>query len=208
MKKILLELIAILLPYTLEAYFTKIKSVINSYRYKRAFKQCDSIYLASYGTFRLVGGKRISIGKNVNFRLPLRIEAIEESMGQSYTPNLVFKDGVKVDSYAHIACLNSIIIGENVSIGERCFITDHMHGEINEETIKLHTYTRKLYSKGGIQIGDNVQIGEGCVILPNVHIGCNSIVGANSVVTKDIPPYSVAVGNPAKTIKTYETNII
>ena len=79
-----------------------------------------------------------------------------------------------------------------------------MHGEINEETIKLHTYNRELYSKGGITIEDNVQIGENCVILPGVTIGRNSLVGAGSVVTKSIPPYSVAVGNPAKVIKTFD----
>ena len=54
---------------------------------------------------------------------------------------------------------------------------------------------------GGIFIGNNVWIGANCCILPNVHIGDNCVIGAGSVVTKDIPSNSVAAGNPAKVIK-------
>lgn len=51
-------------------------------------------------------------------------------------------------------------------------------------------------------IDDNVWIGENVVVLSGVHIGKGSIIAANAVVTKDIPPYSMAVGVPAKVIKT------
>ena len=61
---------------------------------------------------------------------------------------------------------------------------------------------RRLHSKGPIIIEDNVWIGENACILENVRIGKCSIIGANAVVTHDIPPYSVAVGVPAKVIKT------
>ena len=54
---------------------------------------------------------------------------------------------------------------------------------------------RKLFSKGPIVIEDNVWIGDGACILANVTIGCNSIIGANAVIKKDIPPYSTVVGN-------------
>jgi acetyltransferase-like isoleucine patch superfamily enzyme len=60
---------------------------------------------------------------------------------------------------------------------------------------------RPLISKGEVVIGDNVWIGEGAMILPNVHIGEHAIIAANSVVTKDIPAYSIAAGVPAKIIK-------
>ena len=52
-----------------------------------------------------------------------------------------------------------------------------------------------------VKIGDKVWIGGGVTILPGVTIGDNSVIGAGSVVTKDIPPYSVVVGNPAQIIK-------
>ena len=60
---------------------------------------------------------------------------------------------------------------------------------------------RPLYSKGPIIIGDYVTIGENCVILPGVTIGNNSVIGANSVVTRSIPPFSVVAGNPARVLK-------
>lgn len=81
-------------------------------------------------------------------------------------------------------------------------ITDHYHGN----TKKLHEISaimpnmRPLTSKGPVYIGENVWIGDGVVVLPNVTIGTGAIIGANSVVTRDIPAYSVAVGVPAKVI--------
>ena len=64
---------------------------------------------------------------------------------------------------------------------------------------------RELSSKGIIKIGDNVWIGDKATILSNVSIGDGSIVAANSVVTKNVPPYSVVAGNPARVIKTFYT---
>ena len=62
---------------------------------------------------------------------------------------------------------------------------------------------RPIVSKGPVRIGDNVWIGDKATILPNVSIGNGAIIAANAVVTKDVPPYSVAAGNPAKIIKTF-----
>ena len=54
---------------------------------------------------------------------------------------------------------------------------------------------------GPITIGDNVHIGWNAIIMPNVHIGNNVVIGAGSVVTKDIPDWSFAAGNPCRVIK-------
>lgn len=67
--------------------------------------------------------------------------------------------------------------------------------------MKLPPSKRPIMSKGAIVIDDHVWIGEMVCILGNVHIGKSSIIGAGSIVTHDIPAYSVAVGNPAKVIK-------
>ena len=63
---------------------------------------------------------------------------------------------------------------------------------------------RPITSRGGITIGKNVWIGENAVILQDITIGDGCIIGAGSIVTKDIPAYSVAVGNPARVIKQLE----
>ena len=60
---------------------------------------------------------------------------------------------------------------------------------------------RKLYSKGEVKIGKNVWIGDKVTILPGVVIGDGAIIGANAVVSKDIPQYTIAVGNPIKIIE-------
>lgn len=64
---------------------------------------------------------------------------------------------------------------------------------------------RRLGCKGPIIIEDNVWLCEGVVVLSGVRIGKSSIIGANSVVTHDIPPYSIAVGIPAKVIGIVKT---
>jgi acetyltransferase-like isoleucine patch superfamily enzyme len=60
---------------------------------------------------------------------------------------------------------------------------------------------RSLFSKGPVIIGDNVWIGDKATILPGVSIGNGAVIAANAVVTKDVPAYSVAAGNPARIIK-------
>lgn len=59
---------------------------------------------------------------------------------------------------------------------------------------------RKLYSKGPVVIGNNVWIGDKVTILPGITISDGAVIGANAVVNKDIPPYSLAVGNPIKIV--------
>lgn len=65
----------------------------------------------------------------------------------------------------------------------------------------LDSFYIETWSKGKIIIGDDVWIGTGAFILPGVHIGQGSIIGAKAVVTTDVPPYAVVVGNPARVVK-------
>ena len=60
---------------------------------------------------------------------------------------------------------------------------------------------RFVTSKGPVIIGNNVWIGDKATVLPNVTIGDGAVIAANAVVTKDVPPYSIVAGNPAKVIK-------
>ena len=79
-------------------------------------------------------------------------------------------------------------------------ITNENHGINPENEVP---YMNQDLSAKPIEIGDGCWIGEKVCILPGVNIGKKSIVGAGSVVTKSIPAYSIAVGNPAKIIKKY-----
>ena len=75
------------------------------------------------------------------------------------------------------------------------------------ESMKKSPVEREIYSKGAVRIGNNVWIGDKATILPGVTIGDGVIIGANSVVTKNIPDYCVVGGNPAKVIKSIKKNI-
>lgn len=151
----------------------------------------------------ITGAKHINLGENVEICRMARIDAIEyyPNTGQRFTPVLSLANNVVVQISCHIGCINRVEIGEYTTMGARTYITDHTHGTVEREDLLLPPRYRKLYSKGPVKIGKYVSIGEGCIILPGVTIGDHSVIGANAVVTKDIPPYSVAVGNPAKVVK-------
>ena len=131
-----------------------------------------------------------------------RIECISQYAKEEYKPKLVFGNNVTLNYFCHIGCINEITIGDNVLMGSRVLITDHQHGLFNDEEKDIPWVERHLSSKGPVHIEDNVWLGENVCVMPNVTIGKGSVVGANAVVTHDIPPYSMAVGNPAKVIRT------
>ena len=104
------------------------------------------------------------------------------------------------NEYTHIAAINSIKIGNGVQIGRFVLITDHSHGN-TECIVEERPSIRPIVSKGPVIIEDNVWIGDKATICPGVHVGRNAIIGANSVVTKDVPTNAVVGGNPAKIIR-------
>ena len=151
----------------------------------------------------ITGGKHIFAGDNVEICRLARIDAITyyPNTEQRFEPVLKLANNVVVQVSCHIGCINRVEIGEYTTMGARTYITDHTHGTVEPSDLKLPPRHRKLYSKGPVKIGKYVAIGEGCIILPGVTIGDHSVIGANAVVTRDVPPYSVVAGNPAKVIK-------
>lgn len=99
-----------------------------------------------------------------------------------------------------MTCANEIVIGNHVTISARALITDIHH---SYEEIDVPALSQKLETSP-VAIGDNSWIGVNVAILPGVKIGRNVVVGANSVVTGDLPDNCVAAGNPARVIKRYD----
>lgn len=163
------------------------------------FKKAENCYF-QYPLY-LHGGKYITIGRGSGSDQRLRLDAWDEFLGDEFNPEIIIGDNVSIQKDCHIGAINKIIIGNNVLLASKVYISDHFHGEITKEALRLPPSQRKLYSKGPIVIENNVWLGEGVVVLPNVTIGENSIVGANSVVTKSIPKNSIAGGNPARIIR-------
>lgn len=125
---------------------------------------------------------------------------------QKLTPEITIGEGCNFGAYNHITCANKIMIGNGVLTGKWVTITDNSHGDTEMPTLQVVPTQRPVLSKGPVVICDNVWIGEKVTILPNVTIGESAVIAANSVVTKDVPSYSVVGGNPAKIIK--QTNKI
>ena len=103
-------------------------------------------------------------------------------------------------AFNHITCTNKITIGEECLTGKWVTITDNSHGDTDIESLQVPPIKRPIVSKGPVIIGKNVWLGDKATILPNVTIGDGAVIAANSVVTKDVPAFSVVAGSPAKIV--------
>ncbi len=124
---------------------------------------------------------------------------------------LIFGKNIQMNDYVHITAMKRVFIGNNVLIASKVYISDCSHGSYcgdEFDSSPLSIPRDREYKVTQVTIEDNVWIGEFVSILPGVTIGTGSIIGANSVVNKSIPPYCMAVGSPAKIIKNFnfETN--
>jgi len=165
------------------------------------------------------GNKRILFGKNFTSGRFNRIDAFGQNA------EIKFGSNVQINDYNHIAAVSKISIGDNCLIASNVFISDHNHGifsdysvsttvvnhkfESLQKPVHCHTNPSNFYSYSDLStkpiiIGHNVWVGESVIILPGVNIGDGSIVGAGSVVTKDLDCQSIYAGNPAKKIKVFD----
>ena len=139
----------------------------------------------------------VKIGENLK---TFSITTIENPAGISIGNNVWISKNV-----ALYAC-NGIKIGNDVIIAKDVSLISGDHEYLNKTT-KINKQGMQT-NKAPIIIGDDVWIGEKAIILKSVNIGKGCVVGAGSVVTKDIPPFSIAAGNPAKIIKVRKTKNI
>lgn len=121
---------------------------------------------------------------------------IEPPFYCDYGYNIFLDEGVYMNFNCTILDPNKVHIGKRVQIGSNVQIITATH-PLDAE---LRTSGPELAYE--ISIGNQVWIGSGVIILPGVTIGSDSTIGAGSVVTKDIPPKVVAVGNPCQVVKT------
>ncbi len=134
-------------------------------------------------------------------------KVVEELLGKSHkafiNPPFYCDYGFHIEVgenfFANYNC--TIIDVAKVTIGDNCQLAPNV--AIYTAGHPVHPDSRNsLYEYGiGVTIGDNVWIGGNTVILPGVHIGSNTVIGAGSVVTKDIPDWVIAAGNPCKVIR-------
>lgn len=182
-----------------------------------------------YPTFFKKIGKKTTIGMGVNFKQPgkisidkgciiddyvnMSVRGSDDSCIDIYENNFIgrgteikVREGkIKVDSFSSLGSNCRISIAEgNIEIGKYVFIAAYCYiggGNHKSDRTDIPIAHQGFDSKGGVSIGDDVWIGANSVIADGVKIGKGSIIGACSLVNKDIPEYSVAFGSPAKVFK-------
>tara|TARA_B100000212_G_scaffold329429_1_gene294663 strand:+ start:106 stop:696 length:591 start_codon:yes stop_codon:yes gene_type:complete len=142
--------------------------------------------------FRVEYPKNIKIRSNSFYGLDCKIYASKTSFIEIGS-NISFNSNVMINARG----IGKIIIGNNVLIGPNVVIRSNNHEYLD---LKIPIIEQGMTS-GEIIIKDNVWISSNCVILPNCTIGEGAIVAAGAVVTKDIEPYSIVGGIPAKIIR-------
>ena len=147
------------------------------------------------------GGKSIKIGKNTIIQANCILGCHIKYGGYSYEPEISIGDNCNLGEHNHITAINRISIGNGVLTVQYVYIGDNSHGSLSMEESSIPPAFRKLVSKGEVVIEDNVWVGDKVAILSGVRIGEGSVIGANSVVTKDVPPFCIVGGCPARIIR-------
>ena len=166
----------------------------------------NKIYVGKNCLFE--GALNIQLGRNIIFGDGTKLAAISSFSSsyakQQFDPALRIGDNVQVTASLQVYAMKEIIIEDNVLFAANVFISDGFHGY---NRIDIPYKDQAMFNLEPVIIGEGCWIGQNVVIMPGVTIGKFAIIGANSVVTKQIPEYSIAVGNPARVIKKWNFEI-
>jgi acetyltransferase-like isoleucine patch superfamily enzyme len=150
-------------------------------------------------SLRIEGKQNMSIGKGVVIQQMTWLAALP--LTRAPKCNLSIGDGCIIGHFNHIYATGEIRIGRKVLTADKVYIADNQHGY---EDILKPVLEQSIQQFPPMSIGDGTWLGESVCVL-GVSIGRNCVIGANSVVTKEIPDYCLAVGAPARIIKKYNT---
>lgn len=146
---------------------------------------------------KLDGIRNIYIGKNVV--VSYKTWLATHPLPGNEKCELILEDGCTIGHFNHIYATKSVILHKDVLTADKVYISDNQHGYDN---ITKPIQLQPIIQKRTVEIGEGSWLGENvCVIGANV--GKHCVIGANSVVTHDIPDYSVAAGAPAIVIKRF-----
>lgn len=196
------KVLAVLFPETLYDSLLGCRKYIRTGYYSRKLKSKGIGYSFASGSC-LIGAEFISIGDSVEVGKRTVVSAWHRD-GNAQLPSLIIETGVIIGDDCHITASNNVVIKDHVLLGKKVTITDNAHGDINLDIMQTSPSRRPLVSKGPVVIGSRVWIGDKATVLPGVTIGEGSIIGANAVVTKDVPAFSVAVGIPAVVVRSFK----
>lgn len=167
------------------------QKLITAYKTWRYFSKSGTGNVIKYNAeVSVTDGGYLEIGNNCTIQNYASIALTKPN------PRIIIGNDVVIGRFSVLTNKNLIKIGNDVLIGAYVQIIDVNHGMLAGPIIR-----NQDAQIGEVIIGNDVWIGAGAKILKNVHIGDGAIIGANAVVTKDVPPNAIAVGIPAKVIK-------
>jgi lipopolysaccharide O-acetyltransferase len=155
----------------------------------------------------VVGPHAIAIGRDVRIWRYARLEALdthaESRTATAVSPpfRITIGDGTIIQPFVHVGAVEQVEIGRGVLMASRVYITDHDHDYSNPDDPVIGN--RRVIASP-VRIGDWAWLGEGVMVLKGVTIGQRSIIGAGSIVTRDVPPLSIAVGSPARVVRRFD----
>lgn len=145
------------------------------------------------------GARHIALHNNVSVDANVILQTIQQP-NDTASPKIILEDHVGISPNSLILAAHMVHLEKGVMVGPSCVIVDydHAYSDVTQLIVDQSlTNIKPIHIKSGVWIGANSTICAG------VTIGKNSVVGANSVVTKDIPDFSVALGAPARVVKKY-----
>ncbi|MCC8094198.1 MAG: acyltransferase, partial [Tannerellaceae bacterium] len=161
--------------------------------------------------------KNLKVGTNVAFNHPKNITfgndcivlqnavfaPLDQYNSVKYESKIIVGNRVNFGAFDRIASMNEVIIEDDVLFAAFVHVTDHSH---DYKRFGIPIKNQGVFSKGPVRIKKGAWLAFGCHVLSGVTIGEYSVVAANAVVTKDVPPYTVVAGNPAKIVSQYDLN--
>jgi acetyltransferase-like isoleucine patch superfamily enzyme len=197
----------------LTKYFAKLflvgYRVSNRFR-ARCFARVVSGAFAQFGRevslncpVRLSGESRIAIGDGVYIGAGSWLQALPDGDNESVAISIGSETSIA--GFCVISAVRKVVVEDNVLIARNVYISDHIH-KYSQVDIPIHL--QGVDKVGPVVVKHGSWLGQNVVVCPGVTIGIGSVVGANSVVTRDVPDFSVAVGAPASVVKTIERQVI
>jgi acetyltransferase-like isoleucine patch superfamily enzyme len=148
---------------------------------------------------RLGGEERIAIGNQVFIGAGSWLQTLPDGNNQSVAISI--GSGTSVAGACVISAVRQVVLEENVLLARNVYISDHSHKYTETD---MPILAQGLDNIEPVLIRQGAWLGQNVVVCPGVTIGRGTVIGANSVVTRDIPDFAVAVGSPARVVKSME----
>lgn len=180
---------------------TRLRNLTQIDLWKEALGSAHPSTILEY-PLKIINPEYIHIGPEVRISWGGWLFAMTEYFDQRFVPEIRIEAGAYIGNHVHIVAAGKIHIGRETMLADKVFLSDNSHG--------YHDTSRSIKKNpnlccGEIRIGDHCWIGENACIVGDVAIGHHCVVGANALVKQNLPPYSVAVGTPARIVKRFHS---